>query len=409
MSKADLALYGGPKALRRPTPPRFATDAREKAAVDRLFDEAIRTGENIGYNGSEEEALCREFAEFLGGGYADGVSSGTNAVYVALRALNPEPFSEVIVGAVTDPGGMMPIPLAGCIPAVADTAPDSYNTCAEEIEKLITPLTAAIIVPHIAGEPADMRGIMALADRHGIPVIEDCAQAHSARLDSRPVGTWGSIGAFSTMYGKHFCTGGQGGMVFTRDEELYRRIRRAADRGKPFGLDEGATNCTAALNCNLQELGAAIGRVQLGKLPDIVGRLTEGLASVPSVRIPKLADGSEPAYWFWRLGYRGEGLGCTKQEYCAALAAEGVNVAASYRAALPSTMDWFLNRSVYGTHGFPWSSPEYHGHMNRDFELPNANRVMEECYNLYINESWTDEDIAGVLEAYRKVDEAFRD
>ena len=113
-------------------------------------------------------------------------------------------------------------------------------------------------------------------------------------------------------------------------------------------------------------------------------------------------------YWFWRLGYNGAGLDCTKDEYCAALAAEGVNVAASYRAALPSTQDWFKNRCAYGTHGFPWTAPEYKGTMNREFALPNAMKVMDECYNLYLNESWTDEDIANVLAAYRKVDAAFR-
>jgi len=415
MSLEELAVNGGPKALPHPTSPRFATDEREKAAVMALLDEAIRTGANSGYNGPQEEALGKEFAELLGGGYADGVNGGTNAVYVALRALNPEPFSEVIVGAVTDPGGMMPIPICNCIPVVADAAPDSYNTSAEEIEKVITPLTSAIIVPHIGGEPADMREIMALANRHGIPVIEDCAQAHYAKLDGKPVGTWGTIGAFSTMFGKHFNTGGQGGMVFTKEEELYWRIRRAADRGKPFGLPAGSTNCIAAINCNLQEIGAAIGRVQLTKLASfgekrraVAAKLTAGFAEIPSVRIPKLIDGAECVYWFWRLAFNGTGLSCTKDEYCAALAAEGCPIAARYTGALPSTMDWFKNRSAYGTQGFPWTSPEYKGSMNRDFEIPNARAIMDVCYNLQINESWTDEDIENVLKAYRKVDAAYR-
>lgn len=415
MSKASLAINGGPKAVSRPCSPRHAMNGSEKAAVDALFDNAIRAGENIGYNGPEEEALGREFSELLGGGYADGVNGGTNAVYVALRALNPEPFTEVIVGAITDPGGMMPIPMCNCIPAVADVAPGSYNTCAAEIEKLITPLTSVIIVPHISGEPADMREIMALADKHGIPVIEDCAQAHLAKLDGKPVGTWGAIGAFSTMFGKHFNTGGQGGMVFTKDEAMYWKIRQCADRGKPFGLPAGSTNCIAAINCNLQEIGAAIGRVQLTKLPEfgekrreVARKLTAGFAEIPSVMIPKLIDGAESVYWFWHLGANLEGLSCTKNEYCAALAAEGVSVSASYRAALPSTQDWYRNRYAFGTKGFPWTAPEYKGTMNRDFEIPNAMRVTEEQYNLYINESWTDEDIANVLAAYKKVDEAFR-
>ncbi len=415
MTKADLAINGGAKAIPRPCSARYATDGREKAALNALIDRAIETGNNVGYNGPEEEALCREFSALLGGGYTDGVNGGTNAVYVALRALNPEPFSEVIVGAITDPGGIMPILMCNCIPAVADVEKGSYNTSAEEIAKLITPLTAAIIVPHIAGEPADMREIMKLANEKGIPVIEDCAQAHLAKLDGRPVGTWGAFGAFSTMFGKHFCTGGQGGLVYTKDQDMYWKVRQVADRGKPFGLPEGSTNCIASLNCNLQEFGAAIGRVQLRKLPrfgedrrKVAAKLAAGFADIPSVMIPKLVDGAESVYWFWRLGVNLEGLSCTKDEYIKALAAEGANVSLNYKAALPSTFDWFKKRRAFGTHGFPWTSPEYKGTMNRDFPIPNAIEVTDTQYNLYINESWTDEDIAYTLAAYKKVDEAFR-
>lgn len=410
-----LAIEGGKPAVWRPVNTRHATGEEEKAAVMRLFDAAIESGNNVGYNGPEEEALGREFAEFLGGGYADGVNGGSNAVFTALRALNPEPYSEVIVGAVTDPGGMMPVVMCNCIPVPADTAPGSYNTSAEEVEKRITPLTSAIIVPHIGGEPADIEGICALAAKHGIPVIEDCAQSHAAKLNGRYVGTFGAVSAFSTMYGKHFHTGGQGGLVFTKDEDMYWRIRRASDRGKPFGLPAGSTNCIAGLNCNMSEFGAAIGRVQLKKLPGfaagrraVAAKLAAGFAEIPSVGIPGLLPGAECVYWFWRLAFDPKGMSCTKDEYTAALAAEGVPLNPSYRAALPSTQDWFVNHHAFGTSGLPWSSPEYKGDGSRVYGIPNALQAMEVHYNLSINESWTDEDIGLVLEAYRKVDARYR-
>jgi perosamine synthetase len=162
---------------------------------------------------------------------------------------------------------MMPIPLLNLIPMVADTRPGSFNTGPEQVQELITSRTSAILIPHIAGEPADMEGILQVANRHGLPVIEDCAQAHGARLNGRMVGTFGRIAAFSTMFGKHHCSGGQGGLVFTQNEPLYQASRRASDRGKPFFLPQGATNTTASLNFNLSDLAAAIGRVQIKKLP----------------------------------------------------------------------------------------------------------------------------------------------
>ncbi|MBN2389668.1 MAG: DegT/DnrJ/EryC1/StrS family aminotransferase [Anaerolineae bacterium] len=365
-SENQLALMGGPKIREIPFPTRGHIGAEEKAAVEALFDAAIVTGNAPGYNGAAEMAYCEAFAESLGGGFVDAVSSGTAALYVALRALNLQPFTEVIVGAVTDPGGMMPIPLLNLVPMVADTAPDSYNTGPEQVEALVSPRTSAIVVPHIAGEPADIAGIVDIAQRHNIPVIEDCAQTHGARLHGRMVGTFGDIGVFSTMFGKHHSTGGQGGLVYTRDEALYQAIRRASDRGKPFFLPEGSTNIIASLNFNLNDLAAAIGSVQLGKLSGsvqrrryIVTRLACGIKALKTVCIPAPLPGSEPSYWFLRMRFHAENATCDKATFCRALAAEGLPSGADYRAALPHTMEWFVKRRVFGDSGYPWASPDY--------------------------------------------------
>jgi len=139
MKTEKLALKGGSKAVKTPLKNRFHFGAEEKAAADALFDESIQTGNAFGYNGPQEEAFGKEFAEFLGGGFADGVNSGTNAVFVALHALELPPFSEVVVGSVTGPtttsenGGIMPIVMLNCIPVTADAAPGAYNTGAEQI------------------------------------------------------------------------------------------------------------------------------------------------------------------------------------------------------------------------------------------------------------------------------------
>jgi perosamine synthetase len=413
-ARSSLAVNGGKPARAQPMPSRHLVGAEERKAVNDLFDDAIRSGNAPGYNGEVEEAYCREFAGFMGGGYADAVSSGTTAVYVALKALDLEPFTEVVVSPVTDPGGMMPIPLLNCIPVVADTMPRSFNSGPEQIEACISPLTSAIVVSHIAGVPADIEGIMELARSRNLPVVEDCAQAHAARVRGRLVGTFGTVGAFSTMFGKHHCTGGQGGVVYTRDEALAQKVRQASDRGKPFGLAPGATNVTASLNFNLNDLAAAIGREQIKKLPGIVERrrtvvaaLAKELQGLATVRVPALPQGAEPSYWFWILEAVPESMTCDKETYCRALGAEGLPVGATYNA-LPHTFTWFTERRVFGTSGYPWASPDYQGDRGRRFPTPNAVDAVARLFILFLTESWGEGEVRDAAAAFRKVDAAFR-
>jgi len=409
-----LAMDGGTPVRSEPFPPRGNVTEDEKAAVTALFDAAIAGGSMPGYNGEQETAYCEEFSQAVGGGFADAVSSGTAALYVALRALELEPFTEVIVGAVTDPGGMMPIPLLNLVPVIADVAPGSYNTGPDQVAELISPLTSAIVVPHIGGEPADIAGIVALAKARGIPVIEDCAQSHGAALHGRPIGAFGDLAVFSTMFGKHHSTGGQGGLVFTRDERLYQAVRRASDRGKPFFMPPGSTNVMASLNLNLNDLAAAIGRVQLRKLPAYIARrrqlvqqLAEGLATLRSVALPASLPGASPSYWFLRLQFHPESVSCDKRTFCRALAAEGLPISEDYRAALPHTMEWYARRRVFGSSQYPWSSPDYKGDPKRAFLCPNVRQVMDSCFNLYLHEGWTDRDLADALAVLEKVEAAF--
>jgi perosamine synthetase len=411
---SELAINGGPKVREAAWPGRGLVGREERDAVNALFDAAIASGNAPGYDGAEEAAYCAEFAEMMGGGYADAVSSGTAAVYVALKALDLEPFTEVIVPPITDPGGMMPVPLLNCIPMVADAAPGCYNTGPEQVAELISPLTSAIVVAHIAGEPADVEGIVQVAAKQGIPVIEDCAQAPGAKLNGRPVGAFGDLGAFSTMFGKHFCTGGQGGVVFTRSEEMYWKVRRASDRGKPYGLEPGSSNCVASLNLNLNDLAAAIGRAQLKKLPriaerrrEIVAGIGEGIAELQTVSLPPQLPGAEASYWFLRMRFHPEGATCDKFTYCSALGAEGLPVGAEYRA-FPHEMTWYKGRRVFGTSGLPWSSPEYKGDANRTFPCPNAHEAVERHFNVHIHEGWGAQEVDDAVEILRKVDAAYR-
>jgi len=411
-----LAINGGEKVRTAPWPKRHLFGEEEKTAVAALFDKAISTGDEFNYDGEEEQAYCKEFAESHGGGYADAVNSGTSAVYVSLRSLEIEAFSEVIVPPITDPGGIMPVPLINCIPVVADSAPDTFNMGPDQIEARITDRTGAIIVAHIAGLPVDMDPVMEIARARRIPVIEDCAQAHGAQYKGRYVGTIGDVGAFSTMSGKHHATGAQGGVVFTKSENLYWRSRRYSDRGKPFGLQNRHTpacNVVCALNMNSNDLATCIGRVQLRKLPDIVMRrrrmalkLADACKALKSVSLDTGLPDTEGAFWFLIFKLDPRKLTLDKEGFVAALEAEGLPVWANY-LNLFTLAPWYKNRAVFGKSGYPWESPLYKGNPDQEYPMSNVFTAHDSLFMMMWHENVTDQEVEDTITALRKVETAY--
>jgi perosamine synthetase len=411
--KSVLAINGGEKVRVTSMPRRRLFGEEEKQAAVVLFDEAIAAGDVFGYNGPQEQAYEREFAAMMGGGYADGVNSGSSAIYTALGALQLDPGSEVVVPPITDPGGVMPVALLNCVPMVSDAAPNSFNMGPEQLRAVLTEHTRAIIVAHIAGEPADMDPILAIARERHLPVIEDCAQAHGARYKGRLVGTLGDIAAFSTMSGKHHATGAQGGVVFSRNEELHWQAKRFADRGKPFNLD-ASTNGVAGLNLNSNDLAAAVGRVQLRKLPAIVAArqkvaaaIREELREAKAVSLGWQVPETEPAYWFLRFHVDPSAVRVTKEEFARAVAAEGIPVTASYRH-IPSEAEWFRERRVFGRSGYPWTCPDYQGDRGRTFPCPNAVAATDHHFIMGVHENYGAEEVRDIVTALLKVEHAYR-
>ena len=407
-----LAIDGGPKVRETPFPKRRLFGAEERQAALGLFSAAQASGEAIGYSGPEELAYEREFAAFMGGGYADLVNSGTAALYAALGALKLAAAGEVVIPPITDPGGAMPAALLCQVPVVADAAPGSFNAGAAQIEAVLTPHTRAIVVAHIAGEPADMTPILALAAERGIPVVEDCAQAHGARYKGQLAGSLGTVAAFSTMSGKHHATGPQGGVVFTRDQELCWEAKRFADRGKPFNAD-AASNVRAGLNLNGNDLSAAIGRVQLRKLDAMVAQrrrvaaqIAAALAECQAVRLGRQVPESEGAYWFMRFRVDAAKLRVGKDGFARAVVAEGIPVTAAYRY-IPSEAIWFKERRVFPGSDYPWGLPAYRGDRNAQFACPNAIAAVESHFILSIHENFTAQEVADIAEAFAKVERAY--
>lgn len=407
-------IHGGPRARRWPWPRRRHFDKREKQAVLQVLNREIRKGGAVIYGGTETKAYCRAFAEYLGGGYAAAVNSGTNAVYVALRALDLEPGSEVIVPAITDAGGAMPVALLNCIPVPADCEPGSLNTSTRQIKAALTERTAAIVVAHLTGHPVEMDPILELAAARNIPVVEDCAQAHGALYKGRMVGTFGAIAAFSTMFGKQHATGAQGGVVFTRDTLLFARARQVIDRGKPFGTLGNPTNVIASLNFNQDEISMAIGRVQLEKLPGALnarrkfaGLVASGLKEVKGVSFVGDAPSCSGSYWFLCLFIDREDLNCNSDEFAGALELEGIGGVQAGYPFIPTDQPWHRDAVVFGTSGMPWSLRQQpHPQL---FELPNAHAANQAIVRVDVHESLGAGEARDLVAAVQKVAQYYRD
>ncbi len=394
-------------------PPRIMFDYEEKIAVMSIIEKSMTGNQALDrYGGIEVDAYEQEFAQFFGKKFATAVSSGTAAIHSAIAALNPEPASEIITSPITDPGAVMPIIFQQCIPVFCDVEYETLNPSPESIEKNITEKTVAIIVVHLAGFPAKVDKICEIASKYKIPVIEDCAQAHGARYRGRFCGSFGTLTAFSLMSGKHTTSGGQGGMVLTDDENLYWEAKRFADRGKPFNSNE-TTNLFAGLNYRMTEIEAAIGRVQLKKLPEIAEKrrkiykkLKEGFEKeLVAFRINPAQPDSEPDPWFLFVHVDRQKMKVSNEIIAKAISAEGIPAGQKYVVPMNQSK-WIVERRAFGSSKLPWSLP---GARKIDYKscCPVAEKTLEDHMTLPIHEGYTDQEVSDIIDAFKKVEKFF--
>jgi len=226
------------------------------------------------WTGQEGRLFEDEFAEHFESKYAIALANGTLALDLALYALDIGPGDEVVVTSRSFIASASAIVNAGARAVFADVDRDSQNLTADTISRAITDNTRAIVCVHLAGWPCEMEEIIQLADSHGIAVIEDCAQAHGARHKGKSVGTFGVISAWSFCQDKIMTTGGEGGMITTDSEELYRKMWSFKDHGKSFDKTKLPSTSTAfkwihdsiGTNWRLTEMQSALGRYQLTQL-----------------------------------------------------------------------------------------------------------------------------------------------
>ena len=263
----------------------------EAAALEVLRGGAYILGPNM-------RALEQEVAAFIGTVRGIGVASGTDALRLSLHALGLKPGDEVITTPFTFVASANTISRAGATPAFVDIDPGTFNIDPTKIEAAITPRTVGIVPVHLYGQPADMDAIMAIAERHGLWVLEDCAQAIGARWDGRPVGGFGAAGCLSFYPTKNLGAAGDGGMVITNDPQLAEQIELLRRHG---GKDKYSVSMVG-YNSRLDELQAALLRVKLRHLHEwtaarqrVAARYDALLADTPVTR-PAVADGATHVY-----------------------------------------------------------------------------------------------------------------
>ena len=225
------------------------------------IDAAIRSVLDSGtYILGEQVSLFeKEFAEYLGAGFAVGCGSGTDALVLALKALDIGAGDEVIVPSFTATPTVAAVVMAGATPVYVDIEPDYYTIDPVCVEDACTERTKAIIAVHLYGQAAAMDELIAIAERRGLRLIEDCAQAAGASYRGRRLGTIGDIGCFSFFPTKNLGAIGDGGAVVCRDESLAERLRRL----RQYGWDKNRVSTEPGINSRLDELQAAVLRVKL--------------------------------------------------------------------------------------------------------------------------------------------------
>lgn len=339
--------------------------ADERAAVERVMLSGMLA------QGPEVAAFEAEFSSVVAGRECIAVNSGTSALHMAFIAGGIKPGDEVIVPSFTFAATANSVALAGGTPVFADIEADYFCLDPASVEASITARTRAIMPVHLYGHPAAMRELTAIADKHGLLLFEDAAQAHAASLDGIPVGAWGVTGSFS-FYPTKNMTSGEGGMVSTGDASVARMVRLLRNQG----MEKRYENEVVGFNTRMTDIHAAIGRVQLGKLAGWTAKRQANAeflnANISGVITPKVAPGAVHVWHQYTIRVPGH----DRDAFAAALAERGVGSGVYY--PIPN-------------HRLP--------SYQRTLDLPTTEQVAKECLSLPVYPSLTQADLERIVAA----------
>jgi dTDP-4-amino-4,6-dideoxygalactose transaminase len=405
MTADRLAIHGGTPVRRGPLTARqpFPEDAV------RLATDAIRSGTLFGVGGALTARFETEFAAYYGARHAITVSSGTAAIHTAIAAVDPNPGAEIITAPITDAGSVLPILYQNCVPVFADVA-DHLGMDPASVEARVSDRTAAILAVHPFGGATDVRALRTIADRHDIPLLEDCSQAHGTRYDGEYLGRYGHIGIYSLQQSKHL-TAGEGGVCITDDDRLADDMRLFRDKGWDRAGGGARGYPRLGLNYRASELVAAVALPQLSTLDDVLARrrraaaiLDTAVDKAPGVTRWHTLPGCDPSYWCYPF-YVTAG---ETARWAQALAAEGVPTTPGYIGEpIYTCMGALQDTGTFGTSNHPLNlAADGRGHYPPDL-CPTAREALTRLMIFWLHEHHTDRELTDIGAAITKVAEAF--
>lgn len=382
---AELAINGGTPVFDSNVP-FMAVGLTEKdiaAANEVLASGMLRAA-------SKCAAFEEKFAEASGAKIGLTCANGTCALQLAYGALI-ERGDEVIVPAWTYIATASMLAAAGAKIVFCDALEGSFQADPKDIEAKITPNTKAIAVTHLYGIPADIDAIQAIADKHGVKVIYDCAQAHLAEYKGKGIGAFGDACTYSFYATKNLGTG-EGGMVTVNDEGVARQIGLLRSHGET----DKYLHEQVGFNYRMNDITGAIGLSKLEDLPEQTERRRavakiyhDRIDAIEGVARPVPTDGSEPAWHLYTCRVELDKLTCTRDEFCAALNKEGVPTAVHYPKPLTR-------------------QPAFKEYAGQESGTPVSVKLSSEVFCIPIHQNLTDEQANGVCDAIEKVAGAFR-
>ncbi|MFA5089126.1 MAG: DegT/DnrJ/EryC1/StrS family aminotransferase [Candidatus Omnitrophota bacterium] len=339
---SELALFGGERIRKKPFAAGACIGDEERQRVSQVLEEGVLSG-FIAKKGDyflggkqvrEFEGLVKDYFPCK---HAVSVNSATAGLHVALGACGIGPGDEVIVPPYTMSATATAVLMQGAIPVFADIEEERCCLDPQKIEERVTSRTRAIIVVHLFGYPAKMDDIMVVAKRHGLKVVEDCAQAPGTEFKGKRVGTFGDAGVFSLNQHKTV-TSGEGGFVITGDDRLALRMQLMRNHGEvivdDFGIPEHYD--IVGYNYRMTELEAAVATGQFRRLDsltrhriDLAEYLMKKLSGFKGLMLPK-ADGNKHVYFVFPMRFLEKEAGMSREDFVRALVAEGIPVAAGY-------------------------------------------------------------------------------
>lgn len=374
----SLALLGGPKSKTKPFPTWPIHDDGERKAVMDVLESKVwwRTP------GTETLAFEKEFAEFHQCRHGIAITNGTHAIEVALMAMGVGPGHEVIVPDYTFVATASAVLCCGAMPIMVDVDRETQNIDPDLVEAAITSRTKAIVAVHVGGQPADVERLQAIATKHGLGLLEDCAHAHASEWKGKKVGTFGVAGTFSFQQSK-LMTAGEGGCIVTNSDEFERAARSIHDCGRLPG-EWFYAHFRYGSNYRLSEFLGAILRVQLRRLDEQTsrrhsnGRLLDKLfANVEGItpqKIPAEVTRNGHYAYIFHVDLAKFG-GITMQKFIQAMNAEGIPNQAAYPPV--HALDCFQNES-YRQKLTGDQAKEPHRFLRQPF--PNTHRAAWESF-----------------------------